>query len=99
VSEFIVDCTVLHCSAGTVDSECIHCELHCLVGACGKAAACRTRMSLGLRTLGAWLPSLGTGPTTPAGRATGRNHLALGLPSLGLPTCVLGRPSAHVALG
>jgi len=61
------------------------------VGACGKAAACRTRVPLGLRTPGAGLPSLGTGPTTPAGRATGRSHLALGLPSLGhlgyLPVC------------
>jgi len=29
------------------------------VGVCGKAAACRTRVPLGLRTPGAWLPSLG----------------------------------------
>jgi len=38
---------------------------------------------LGLRTPGAWLPSLGAGPATPAGRATGCSHLALGLPALG----------------
>jgi hypothetical protein len=47
VSEFTVDCTVLYCSAGTVDCECIHCELHCLVGACGKAAVAGPECHLG----------------------------------------------------
>jgi len=47
--------------------------------------------ALGLQTPGAWLSSLGAGPTTPGGRITGCSHLALGLPSLGrlgcLPVC------------
>jgi len=46
---------------------------------------------LGLRTPGAWLPSLSVGLATLAGRATGCSHLALSLPSLGrfgcLPVC------------
>ena len=33
VSEFTVDCIVLHCSVGTLDRECFNYELHYLVGA------------------------------------------------------------------
>jgi hypothetical protein len=34
MSEFIINCIVLHCSADTVHCECFHCELQCLVGTC-----------------------------------------------------------------
>ena len=92
VSEFTVDCTVLHFSTSTLDCECFNYGLHCLVGTYVRLqpldSKCQARGGPieAAHTLHVGcLPEGWAHPCAPM--------------ALGMHTCDWAQPKAHVVLG